>query len=399
MLKKLQRKFVILTTSVSVIVMLIIGVSINLSNYFFVIHQADLLIDVLMSNDFKMLEDFSDKDDFSRERAFTTRFFVVLSNSIDTIEFVDTKNVSTVSPEEAIDYVEQVKEIDKKTGTIDNYRFFRLDSSYGHAYIFLDIEEQLMGFENTMFYSIMIFITAIVLIAIISWFFSGKAVAPIAESYERQKRFITDVSHEFKTPLTIIKTNSDVLEIDGYEGDSTKSINTQVERLNTLVESLISLTKLDEPAEVIKTDFSISEILSETIAEFKTTAKKKNINLVEFVSKNISYTGEQKSIRELFIILLDNAIKYAPEQTEINLSLANKGTRKVFTIENRCENIDIGKHNFWFERFYREDKARNGESKGYGIGLSIAKSICDIHGAKIFAESKTENSVTITVIF
>ncbi len=399
MLKKLQRKFVFLTTIISIIVMLLIAISINVANYISIMRHSDEVLNLIARGDLKVGESFTHPEKLPKEIAFTTRFFVMHSNINGEINHIDTRNISFVSSEEALEYSTLVNESGKSTGVIDNFRYVKAEDDYGFTYFFLDIEEDLISFEIYMYYSIFILFSAIISIFILSILLSKKAVSPIVYSFERQKGFITNVSHEFKTPLAIIRADCDVIEIDNGEGEWTDSIKTQISRLNTLVDNLVSLTKLDEKVEIIKTDFSLSDAIIDTTNEFSSKIKSAELNLVLSVEENIPYNGDEAGIRNVIAILTENAIKYSLPHTDIDISLKTSGKKKIFTIENSCQDIEIGKHNLWFERFYREDKSRNSETKGYGIGLSIAKSICDLHSAKITAESKTGKETIITIIF
>ncbi len=398
MLKKLQKKFILLTTLISVIVMILIAVAINYINYNSIVSYSDEVLSVLLEHNLNLYENTPPPGRFPMEFAFTTRFFVVSVNSNDEIDFIDTKNISSVSYERAVTYVLNASEAGELSGTVDNFRYIKTENSIGYTYIFLDIEEDLMGFESYMLYSIIIVLSAVVFIFILSCIFSKRAVSPIAESYERQKRFITDVSHEFKTPLTIIKADCDVIELDSGSGEWTDSIKTQISRLDNLVENLISLTRLDEEKlAVSKTIFSLSDAIADILGEFTPAIKNANLNITSNIGQNITYNGNEMLIRELFSILMENAIKYSEGYIEV--SLLNVGGRNIFKIENSTDDVAIGKHSNWFERFYRADESRSSDKKGFGIGLSIAKSICEKHGAKISAESKTGKEITLTIAF
>ncbi len=400
MLKKLQRKFVMLTTSISFVVLVLIGVAINFANFAGMAVESQELLDYLIENNFKISEDFKPVDRFSREMAFTTRYFVVITSEQSNTMYVDTTKISAVSSEQAVEYADIVNQSGSNTGIIENYRYVKLGLDEGFVYIFLDIEQLLTLHGVFIKYSCIIIFIATILIYILSSLLSKKAVAPIVESYERQKSFITNVSHEFKTPLAIIKADNDVIEIDSGESEWTQSIKSQIERLNLLVEDLISLTKLDEQnKDALKVDFSLSDALNETINEFSSSFKNNDLNVITTIENNVTFTGQEDYVRKLFEVLTENAVKYSPNQSDIKIGLALKGNRKVFTIENACENLTIGKHNHWFDRFQREDKSRNSNTKGFGIGLSIAKAVCEMHGSSISAESKTGKEIIITVIF
>ncbi len=439
MLKKLQKKFVLLTTAISVIVLIVIAVSVNVANYISMINHANEVLNLLITGELSMYtsigdnassnvqgeENFSDntsessenehggtggingsvappphRSNFAKEIAFTTRYFVVRSNAQDEFNYVDTKNISYISPEDAVTLAAQVNSSEKLSGTIDDFKYTKVENPIGYSYYFLDIEEEIINFERYVRFSALIALGASGFIFALSCIFSKKAVAPIALSYERQKTFITDVSHEFKTPLTIIKADSEVIELENGESEWTSSINTQVKRLNSLVENLVSLTKLDEQqTKIVKTQLNLSDITSDVLKEFSSAMQNKNLTLNTNIKGEMLINGDEKAICNLLGILLENAVKYAPESSEVFTSVYEKAGKKIFSIKNSCDDFEIGKHNELFDRFYRNDKARNSESKGFGIGLSIAKAICDMHGAKITAESKTGGEIIFTVVF
>ncbi len=400
LIKKLQKKFVLLTTIISFVVLLIIVALINVVNYTSIINKSDSLLEMLIENDLKLVETSRPPDRFPREVAFTTRFFVLRSDEDGNINYIDTKNIGSVSPEDAMVYAQDIDGNNLTVGTIDDFRFLKTETLYGYTYIFLDIEEEVFGFNQYLLFSVLIMIGAIIFIFVLSCLFSKWAVKPIAVVYEKQKRFITDVNHEFKTPLSIIKSNCDVVEMYNGEDEWIDGIKMQTDRLNLLVENLISLTKLDEvKMQGVKTDFSLNEALVETIDEFSATFQQNNIEVQKNISNNISLCATEGDIRKLFSILIENAIKYSPQNGVVSIDLLQKNGKRILIVKNECENMPIGKHDNWFDRFYREDESRNDETSGFGIGLSIAKSICESNGAKISAESKSYNEIEITVIF
>ncbi len=399
MLKRLQRKFIILTTAISLAVMFTIALAINAVNYNSILNDSDALLEFLIENDMKFQSALVVRDRFSNEIAFTTRFFVVGTDNNFNISFVDTESISSVSPEYAVIYAQEADELGRTFGTVGDFRFLKTDNEFGETFVFLDIEEELNGFYTFMYLTIFVFIIAMVVIFLLSLIFSKFAVAPIVQSYERQKRFITDVSHEFKTPLSIIKADNDVIEIDNGESEWTSSINNQITRLNTLVESLITLTKLDEDSSKLnKQNFSLTTAINETLEEFSSSAQNNGLKFETNIQGGIVYKGDESSIRKMVEGLIENSIKYATPETSISVKLFSGGNKITFSVENHCVGLPVGKHNEWFQRFYREDASRNSSKKGFGIGLSVAKSICDRHGGKINAESLNADTVIVTVV-
>ena len=225
------------------------------------------------------------------------------------------------------------------------------------------------------------------------------AVKPFAESYQKQKRFITDASHEIKTPLTIIDANTEVLNMKYGENEWLKSTSNQVKRLTKLTERLVFLSRMDEEREVLqKTDFSISDAVYEAARSFKAMAKSQNKTLNISVQPNVSYYGDESSIIRLVSLLLENAMKYSDDEGTVSLKFCTNGKNKVLSVKNTVAEIQKGKLDMLFDRFYRIDKSRNSQTGGFGIGLSVAKAIVNAHKGKITAVSTDGKSIEITAV-
>lgn len=223
---------------------------------------------------------------------------------------------------------------------------------------------------------------------------------PVEESYERQKRFITDASHEIKTPLTIIDANTEVLEMESGENEWTQSTRNQIKRLSYLTQQMITLSKLDEQNSIFeKSEISLSQLVCESVEMFEATAKTKNKTICARIEEDITFCGDEKAMTQLIGILLDNAIKYSGETSLIEVSLRKKGKKIYFEVCNPADNIPKGNLDILFERFYRMDSSRNSETGGTGIGLSVAKAIVTAHKGKIAAFSPDGASLKVVVEF
>ena len=228
---------------------------------------------------------------------------------------------------------------------------------------------------------------------------SKRAIKPIADSYEKQKHFITDAGHELKTPLTVISASADVLEMTQGENEWTQSIRNQVVRLTELTNSLVSLARMDEhDSKLLMTDFSISDAVTESLEPFSRLASQQGKHVEMNIQKNISFDGNEESIRKLVGILIDNAIKYSGEKGEIAVTLKSVSRGPMLQMKNSVDEISKGNHDELFERFYRGDASRSSEIGGYGIGLSIAKAIVCAHKGKITARSEDGKSLLISVL-
>jgi signal transduction histidine kinase len=223
-------------------------------------------------------------------------------------------------------------------------------------------------------------------------------VKPIAESYEKQKQFITDANHELKTPLTLILANLDIIEADIGKNEWLDDIRAEGERMNALVKQLVMLTRMDEEkTEVSISTFSLSDAVNDTVSDFQTLAEENRKPIFADVQQGISYTGEEEGIRRVISILLDNALKYCDEGGSVSLSLTAKRHPTV-CIENTFAEVDNIELDKLFDRFYRADKART-FSGGFGIGLSIAKAIVEKqHHGEINAYKASQGHIGFRVV-
>lgn len=219
---------------------------------------------------------------------------------------------------------------------------------------------------------------------------SRHAIQPVAESYEKQKQSITNAGHEIKTPLAIIDSCAEVLEMEQGENKWTSGIRGQVKRLSALTASLVFLARMDEGGASLtraRTEFSLSEAVADMLEPFALLAESGHLHLTSEIQPNVTYCGSEQMLRQLCSILADNAVKYALPQSEIHFTLVRRGKKIVLTSENQAENLTAGDQRVLFDRFYRGDTFHSSEKSGYGIGLSMAQAIAIAHGGKITADS------------
>ncbi len=234
-----------------------------------------------------------------------------------------------------------------------------------------------------------IVIFGIVLLVII--LASGRAIRPMAESYEKQKRFITDAGHELKTPLTVINANNDLAKLTFGEHECFDTISRQAGRMNSLIRNLITLSRMDEEQKPDFTRFDLSEAVGDTLASFVRVAEKNGKKLEFSVPEGIFLNGDESKIRQLVAILADNAVKYCDEGGRIFARLHVSG-KVHFEITNDYRDVKETDLSQLFERFYRADKARTSDGS-YGLGLPIAKSIAGLHGGDITVTSPEEGKI------
>ncbi|MBQ1609245.1 MAG: HAMP domain-containing histidine kinase [Lachnospiraceae bacterium] len=232
--------------------------------------------------------------------------------------------------------------------------------------------------------------------------FSKIVLRPVAESYEKQKRFITDASHEIKTPLAIIDANTEVIEMEAGESEWTKSIRNQIKRLTSLTEKLVFLSRMDEESTKLEMrEFNLSELVDETLDSYEAVAISKGKELERIIAPEVRYYGDETNLRQMLSLLLDNAMKYSDEHGTIRVKMERitKGKQRCkLTVYNTVESIEVGNHDAYFERFYRADESRSTKTGGHGIGLSVVKAIVQAHHGKVTAESKDGKSLQFVIM-
>ena len=230
--------------------------------------------------------------------------------------------------------------------------------------------------------------------------FSRRIVRPIQESYDKQKQFITDAGHELKSPLTVSNADLSVLEMDVGESEWIDDARLQTERLTKLTNDLVYLSRMDEvQRQVEMIDFPLSDVVTEISQSFRSRAIVEEKEYTGNITPMLTYHGDEKAIRQLVSILLDNALKYSPAGGKISLSLAPQGKGILLEVRNTTsERIEPESVDHLFDRFYRTDQSRNSETGGFGLGLAIAKAVVTAHRGKITAASDDGRSLTISAL-
>lgn len=284
------------------------------------------------------------------------------------------------------------------SGYVGTYRYLKVNNDAGNLVLLLNTQRDLDSFHAFMRNSIIVSSIVILSVFILLVLISKKAIAPIQQSFQKQKQFITDASHELKTPLAIIRSNTDVLELENGDSKWTKNIQNQVDRLTSLVNSLVVFSRMEEKDTAEKVKFNLSESLHARIDDFEELASFQKKHIIADIDNNIYYRGEQQAIVQLMDILLENAIKYATKETNINVTLKKNKKYAMMKISNQA-NVKKGDLRKVFDRFYRLDESRNSTVKGYGIGLSMAKLIAEKHKEVIKAYAPEDGIFKIEVRF
>lgn len=419
MMKRLRFKFIAAAMlSVFVVLLVLLG-TVNLLNYQKVTQDADHTLGILAENEGRfpdsdihkeenlpkqkqqMPKPHEENREMSPELPYESRYFSVTLKEDGTALHTDTGRIAAVNSKKAQTYAKKAADSSKEKGFLSYYRYKKTEIEDGKTMIiFLDCSRSLATFGSFLVTSIWVSCLGLTAVFLLTVLFSRKVVRPFAENYEKQKRFITDAGHEIKTPLTIIDADLSILEMEYGENEWSEDIQKQTLRLKNLTNDLIYLSKMEEDSPAIhKSDFSISEVAQEMTQSFQGPAKIQNKTLECRIEPMLSFCGDTGSIQRLFSILLDNALKYSPENGRIFFQMEKKGKNIVICVTNPAENLDSEKLPFLFDRFYRMDQSRNSGTGGHGIGLSIAKAIVLAHRGKIAASSQDGKSLTVTVTF
>ena len=286
----------------------------------------------------------------------------------------------------------------KTSGFIGSYRFLKVETNVGNLILFLNCQRELDSYESFVKNSVLISIGVILSVLVLIILISKRVIAPIQETYLKQKQFITGASHELKTPLAIISSNADVLEMMNGDSKWTTNIHNQVDRLTSLVNSLVVFSRMEEKDTVERTSFDLTETLKSRIEDFDELANFQKKYIVTDIDENLNYYGEKDSIIQLMDILLENAIKYAPEDSDILVKLNKNRKYATLKVSNKA-NVEKGDLSKVFDRFYRLDESRNSAIKGYGIGLSMAQLIAEKHKETIQAYAPEDGVFKIEVRF
>lgn len=420
--RRLRRKFILVAMGAVTVVLTLIIAGINIVNYSHVCKMADARLDYILAGkdgidwgDESKAEPANGKDagdsqagvrirhfeGMTAESPFDTRYFTVTIDAGQVAD-VNTARIAAVGAKRAASIAARLHAKGWTSGFSGNYRYTTDVQDDEITYVFVDCSRELASFHS--------FLSASVAISCIGWLAvlaivtvaSGAVIRPMVESYSKQKRFITDASHEIKTPLAVIDAANEVQEIESGESEWTQSIHEQVARLTALTERLVFLARMDEgSAGFTMASIDLSEAVDKAAAPFESVAVSRGKRLSMSVATGVRAHADAAAVTQVVELLLDNATRYASEGSVIELSLravsrgAGKGSAEL-VVSNAVDELPEGDLDRLFDRFYRADVSRSSKTGGSGVGLSVVRAIAEAHGGAATV-SGHGNQITFTV--
>lgn len=325
------------------------------------------------------------------DETYATRFFAVLYAEDGTVESVKANHISSLTPQEAETLGSYAK--DHRLihfGQYGKYYFQLSDLPENRSIVvFLDSTNQIHATSRLLYSAMMLIVFGIAVTFLFVRIFSNKAIAPEIRNAELQKEFITNASHELKTPLAVIRANTEMQEILGGENEWTQSTLRQVDRMNGLIQNLVMITRAQEKENEERTAVNVADLIRDTVKSYRPVAQQEGKTLEEELPEMLNMKAVDSEIRQLTTLLLDNAIKYCDENGSIRVTAGQKGKETWLVVSNSyAEGKDVDYSRF-FERFYRQNEAHTIDGKGgYGIGLSIAEKLVKKYNGTIRADWK-----------
>ena len=404
MIKALRKRFIRIAVLAVAAVMLMLCLIVNIANYASVDRDLIRMLQMISGNQGTVPQmpqgvkpDGKQGGGFTPETPFSTRYFVLRYDDEGVLVNADLGSIAAVTTDNTTAYLQVATKHGVGYGWCNGYRYYVVKNGENrNMAIFLDAHRELTSVKNTAVLSMTAMLFCIACVTLIVILLSRRAIDPVVRASEKQKQFITDASHELKTPITVIATSLKVLEMESGENKWIDKSLAQTEKLRDLVNSLVSLSRMDEEQSPLKvSDFSLSDAVNETVGSFADFAAANGHTLTAEIAPEILYHGDEYAIRQMVSILLDNAVKYASDGSPIRVTLEKGKKGPVLRTVNRCEGLTQQQADKLFDRFYRVDPSRT--TGGFGIGLSLARSIAEGHKGSIKATCCEDNKNEFTV--
>ena len=338
----------------------------------------------------------------NKEMPYATRYFFAVYDTEQKLTEINLENIISVEQEDAEKITDALVKKGISAGWKNSRRYRVSKTETGYIVIVLDSENQVSSMLSVLIITLLVSFASTAVLYIIIRVSSKKVIRPIAESYEKQKQFITDAGHELKTPLTAISANMELVKMTSGENKWTDAVARQTDKMTKLINQLIRLSKMDEDSFGYEmNEFSLSEAAADTVDSFGGVTDSKGIKLITDIKSGISVINDEAAVRQIISVIMDNAVKYCDEHGEISVSLSQinqhvSKNKAILTIQNDFADTDRFDSEKVFDRFYRGDKAHVSDGS-FGLGLSIARSAADSCGIKLSAD-KGNKKVIFSIV-
>lgn len=394
MIRRLRKRFIRIATLAVTAVLLVLCLSVNIANYISVDSGLTNVLNVISDNRGTMPPmphgqppEGRPDGQLTKETPFSTRYFVLRYDGDGDLIKADLDKIAAATEDDVGEYLSLALEHGEGYGYARGYKYRVVYNGEDRwMAIFLDDYQEMRSVREIALVSLAAMADCVALVYVIVVLCSRRAIDPVVQASERQKQFITDASHELKTPITVIATSLKVLEMETGKQKWIDKAQTQTEKLTELVNSLVTLSRMDEEKTPLHfAPFAVSDAVRETAESFRDFAESNGHALRLEIAPELAFSGDEYAIRQLVSILLDNVVKYAAEGTGIAFSL-EKTKKGVLLSSVNVSRTPLAPEELdkLFDRFYRADLARSGTG-GFGIGLSIARSIAEGHKGGIRA--------------
>ena len=388
MIQGIRRQFIRIAVTVLSIAMILLAGIINVVNY---VSVRSELLKTLENLSFREMDVQPGRKSPNRRQQNAldeARYFVALRNEAGEIFLLGRTRIQSGTSDELKEIAARALSSGKESGSAGNYLFMTRGGMRGEMVLLLNVETKMDSVRRLLLVSALTCLGGILLAWLTMSLISSRAIQPMIQNVIRQKQFITDAGHELKTPLTVISANMDALSLTVQKNEWIEDTQKQVSNMRGLVNNLIYLSRMDEEgAHLQKEDLNFSELVTEQAESFQGMAEFMGKSFRLAVQKDIRLTGDRDALKRLISQLCENAVKYAPEEDTIELSLNQEGhTVRLVSENGLTEPLSPENLKHLFDRFYRPDLSRSRESGGYGIGLSMARAIMERHDGRIWAE-------------
>lgn len=409
MIKKLRIKFILTNMAFVISILTVVLGIFYYTNMKRIVHQTEIVL--MQAMDRKHFNRSPDKVEFGRrpkeDMPPMTPVFVVTLNQELEVERIQESSI-TVNEELAASLAALVQERSVPYGVLSDYslRYLKIETREGVQIAFADQSYEWNNVRTLLINCLLIFFVAAVLFLLLSLYLSRQVIKPVEAAWQQQNQFIADASHELKTPLTVILANLQILSSHkestiGQQQKWLDSTEKEAARMKQLVEELLFLARSDagsiEASRMQTAPFDFSDAVLNCALLFESVAFENKVTLDTHIDPDIVLNGSESQLKQVVTILLDNACKYAGKNGTVSLGLKKGPHYAILRVCNTGEPIPNEEQARIFERFYRTDKSRARKEGGYGLGLSIAKTIVDQHKGKISVASSPEAGTVFTV--